>query len=70
MDTENIKDNEIVIEDLNTYLQHISDIRKKIIEEEGIERDAQKFFFRGQSNIDWEVTPGYIETTFFLLNQN
>ena len=34
MDTENIKDNEIVVEDLNTYLQHISEIRKKIIEEE------------------------------------
>ena len=64
MDTENIKDNEIVIEDLNTYLQHISDIRKKIIEEEGTERDAQKFFFRGQANIDWEVTPGIYRNNF------
>lgn len=64
MDTENIKDNEIVVEDLNTYLQHISEIRKKIIEEEGAERDAQKFFFRGQANIDWEVTPGIYRNNF------
>ena len=64
MDTENIKDNEIVVENLNTYLQHISEIRKKIIEEEGTERDAQKFFFRGQANIDWEVTPGIYRNNF------
>lgn len=64
METENIKDNEIVVEDLNTYLQHISEIRRKIIEEEGAERDAQKFFFRGQANIDWEVTPGIYRNNF------
>lgn len=64
MDTENIKDNEIVVYDLNTYLQHISEIRNRIIEEEGAERDAQKFFFRGQANIDWEVTPGIYRDNF------
>lgn len=64
MDTENIKDNEIVIEDLNTYLQHISDIRKKIIEEEGMDRDPQRFFFRGQANVDWEVSPGIFRNNF------
>lgn len=64
MDTENIKDNEIVVDDLNTYLQHISEIRNRIIEEEGAERDAQKFFFRGQANIDWEVTPGIYRDNF------
>ena len=58
MDTENIKDNEIVIEDLNSYLHNISEIRKKIREDEGEDSDSQHFFFRGQSNSDWEVTPG------------
>ncbi|MGN0812130.1 MAG: FRG domain-containing protein [Candidatus Coproplasma sp.] len=64
MYTEDFKDNEIIIEDLNTYLQHISEIRKKIIEEEGMDRDPQKFFFRGQANIDWEVTPGIYRNNF------
>ena len=64
MDTENIKDNEIVVEDLNTYLEHISEIRKKIIEEEGIDRDPQRFFFRGQANVEWEVSPGIFRNNF------
>ena len=56
MEEEN--ENEIVIRELNDYLQHISFMRKKIKREEGDEQDAQRFFFRGQANIAWDVYPG------------
>ena len=47
MELENNKENETVVENLNTYLQAISDIRRKIKEEEGEDANSQKFFFRG-----------------------
>ena len=50
MEIENNKENETVVEDLNTYLQAVSDIRRKIKEEEGEDANSQKFFFRGQAN--------------------
>ena len=40
MEEEN--ENEIVIRELNDYLQHISLMRKKIKREEGDEQDAQR----------------------------
>jgi len=64
MDIENNKENETVVEDLNTYLQTVSDIRKKIKEEEGEDANSQKFFFRGQANSDWDITPGIFRDNF------
>lgn len=58
MTTEEIKINEITIESVNSFLQHISDIREEISENEGEDVGAQSFFFRGQANIDWDITPG------------
>ncbi len=64
MEIENNKQNETVVEDLNTYLQAISDIRRKIKEEEGGDANSQKFFFRGQANSDWDITPGIFRDSF------
>ena len=58
MQTENTNENEIVIEKLSDYLLSIHDMRKKIKEDEGEERDTQHFFFRGQANEEWDVVPG------------
>ena len=59
-------ENEIVIRELNDYLQHISLMRKKIKREEGDEQDAQRFFFRGQANIAWDVYPGVFRKGFLV----
>lgn len=64
MELENNKENETVVENLNTYLQAISDIRRKIKEEEGEDANSQKFFFRGQANSDWDITPGIFRDNF------
>lgn len=64
MEEEN--ENEIVIRELNDYLQHISFMRKKIKREEGDEQDAQRFFFRGQANIAWDVYPGIFRKGFLV----
>ena len=64
MEEENEK--EIVIRELNDYLQHISLMRKKIKREEGDEQDAQRFFFRGQANIAWDVHPGVFRKGFLV----
>lgn len=64
MEEENEK--EIVIRELNDYLQHISLMRKKIKREEGDEQDAQRFFFRGQANIAWDVYPGVFRKGFLV----
>ena len=64
MEEEN--ENEIVIRELNDYLQHISLMRKKIKREEGDEQDAQRFFFRGQANIAWDVYPGVFRKGFLV----
>lgn len=64
MEEEN--ENEIVIRELNDYLQHISLMRKKIKREEGDEQDAQRFFFRGQANIAWDVYPGAFRKGFLV----
>lgn len=64
MEEENEK--EIVIRELNDYLQHISLMRKKIKREEGDEQDAQRFFFRGQANIAWDVYPGIFRKGFLV----
>lgn len=58
MQTENTNENEIVIEKLSDYLLSIHDMRKKIKEDEGEERDTQHFFFRGQANEEWDIAPG------------
>jgi len=59
-----INDNEIVVEDLNSFLMHISTMRKAIKDEEGQNSDAQKFFFRGQSNSNWDVVPGIFRENY------
>lgn len=64
MEEENEK--EIVIRELNDYLQHIFLMRKKIKREEGDEQDAQRFFFRGQANIAWDVYPGVFRKGFLV----
>ncbi len=57
-------ENEIVIEDLNSYLEHISTMRKAIKDEEGQVADLQKFFFRGQANCNWDVVPGIFRENY------
>lgn len=64
MEEEN--EHEIVIRELNDYLQYISLMRKKIKREEGDEQDAQRFFFRGQANIAWDVYPGVFRKGFLV----
>lgn len=62
IDSEN--NNEIVIEDLNGYLMHISDMRKAIKEDEGQGSDAKKLFFRGQANCNWDIVPGIFRENY------
>lgn len=57
-------ENEILIEDLNSYLEHISTMRKAIKDEEGQVADSQKFFFRGQANCNWDVVPGIFRENY------
>lgn len=57
-------ENEIIVEDLNCYLEHISSMRKAIKEEEGQDSDSQKFFFRGQANCNWDVVPGIFRENY------
>lgn len=64
MELEDTIDEGIVVENLNDYLQKISNIRKSIREEEGENADSQKFFFRGQANYDWDVIPGVFREHF------
>lgn len=64
MTTKEIKINEITIESVNSFLQHISDIREEISENEGEDVGAQSFFFRGQANIDWDITPGIFRNNY------
>lgn len=60
-----INENEIIVNELNDYLQFISSMRKDIKKEEGEEQDAQRFFFRGQANIAWDVYPGVFREGFW-----
>ena len=74
MNTEELKEHEILIESLNSYFQTIAEIRNKIKEEEGEEGDSKKFFFRGQANKTWDVMPcifrnNYLTTESEMLNQ-
>ena len=62
---EEINENEIIVNELNDYLQFISSMRKDIKKEEGEEQDAQRFFFRGQANIAWDVSPGVFREGFW-----
>lgn len=62
---EEINENEIIVNELNDYLQFISYMRKDIKKEEGEEQDAQRFFFRGQANIAWDVYPGVFREGFW-----
>lgn len=64
MDGERTKEDVIVIEDLNSYLSAVSDIRKGIKESEGEDVDSQRFFFRGQANSDWDILPGIFRGNF------
>lgn len=57
-------ENEIVVNELNDYLHYISAMRKDIKKEEGEEQDSQRFFFRGQANIAWDVYPGVFREGF------
>ena len=57
-------ENEIVVEDLNSYLEHISIMRKAIKDEEGQDSDSQKFYFRGQANCNWDVVPGIFRENY------
>lgn len=59
-------ENEIVVNELNDYLHYISDMRKDIKKEEGEEQDSQRFFFRGQANIAWDVYPGVFRGGFLM----
>ena len=62
---EDANENEIIVNELNDYLQFISSMRKDIKKEEGEEQDAQRFFFRGQANIAWDVYPGVFREGFW-----
>ena len=64
LENDKLQENEIVIEDLNDFLLHISEMRKSIKNEEGQSVDAQKFFFRGQSNIMWDIVPGIFRENY------
>lgn len=64
MEDKDFNENEIIIENLNEFLTHISDMRKIIKDEEGQLADAQKFFFRGQANCNWDVTPGIFRDNY------
>jgi len=57
-------ENEIVVEDLNSFLMHISTMRKAIKDAEGQDSDAQKFLFRGQANSNWDVVPGIFRENY------
>ena len=59
-----INENEIVVDDLNSYLTYISTMRKAISEQEGQVSDSQKFFFRGQANSNWDVVPGIFRENY------
>lgn len=72
MDEEVMNGDEIIVDNLNTYLQSISEMRMKI-KGDGEDNDSQKFFFRGQSNYDWDIFPGifrenYISSESDLIN--
>ena len=67
MDGEITKEDVIVIEDLNSYLSAVSDIRKGIKESEGEDGDSQRFFFRGQASRDWDILPGIFRDNFLSL---
>lgn len=45
------------VESATYYLSIISDIRKQIIEQEGILVDSRRLFFRGQENSTWDLRP-------------
>ena len=64
MITEEIKLNEIIIESVNVFLQHISEIRATISENEGEDVGTQNFFFRGQANVRWDITPGIFRNNY------
>ena len=57
-------ENEIVVEDLNSYLTYISNMRRSINDLEGQASDSQKFFFRGQANSNWDVLPGIFRENY------
>lgn len=46
------------IECLDDYIIAINKMRKHVREEEGEDADNQHFFFRGQANEAWDISPG------------
>lgn len=64
MEENEFNENEIIVENLNDFLTHISDMRKAIQKEEGQRADSQKFFFRGQANYNWDVLPGIFRNKY------
>ena len=59
-----IPDNVQVIEKLNDFLEAIYKMRTDIKEAEGEDRDTQYFFFRGQADAAWDITPGVFRGNF------
>ncbi len=62
MEHENL--NEIIVESLNEYLTAIRDMRKNLKEEQGDDIDTQRYFFRGQADCNWDVTPGVFRDNY------
>lgn len=48
----------VSIECLDDYIIAVNKMRKHIHEEEGEDPDNQHFFFRGQANEAWDISPG------------
>lgn len=56
--------NEIIIDSVNVFLQHLTEIRSAIGREEGEDAGTQSFFFRGQANATWDITPGIFRDNY------
>ncbi len=55
---------EIVVRNVIEYLTQVSKFRKAIEKYEGQDADTQRFFFRGQANIGWDIVPGVFREKF------
>lgn len=64
LEMKEIPDNVQVIEKLNDFLEAIYKMRTDIKEAEGEDRDTQYFFFRGQADAAWDITPGVFRGNF------
>lgn len=56
--TANDEERGTTIEKLNDYLNLIYELRQRLKVNEGEVSSIQHFFFRGQANCDWDITPG------------